>query len=66
MSNGITEFFLPMIIPTVTAQEHKIAVRGNKPVVYDTQSIKQAKQKFLSALSRLYHGLGSKSEPRTR
>lgn len=48
----MTEFFLPMIPPTVTAQEHKIAVIKGQPVVYDTPEIKNARQKFMAHLSK--------------
>lgn len=43
-------FFVDMIPPTVTAQEHKIAVVNGKPIVYDTPEIKQAKQKLIGHL----------------
>lgn len=46
------QFFLPMIPPTVTAQEHKIAVIKGQPVVYDTPEIKNARQKFMAHLSK--------------
>lgn len=45
-----SEFFMPMIPPTVTAQEHKVTVRNGKPVIYDTAEIKEAKAKLMSAL----------------
>lgn len=45
------EFFLPMIPPTVTAQEHKVAVRNGKPVFYDPPEVKEAKGKLLSSLA---------------
>lgn len=44
------EFFMPMIPPTVTAQEHKIAVVKNKPILYDTPEIKDAKDKLIANL----------------
>lgn len=43
-------FFVDMIPPTVTAQEHKIAIIKGKPVIYDTPEIKQAKSKLISHL----------------
>ena len=46
----MTEFFLPMIPPTVTAQEHKIMVKNGKPIFYDPPQVKDAKSKLLSAL----------------
>lgn len=45
------EFFMAMIPPTVTAQEHKVAVRNGKPVFYDTVEIKEAKTKLMAYLS---------------
>lgn len=45
-----TNFFIDMIPPTVTAQEHKVAVVKGKPVFYDTPEIKRAKSKLLSHL----------------
>lgn len=48
----MTEFFLPMIPPTVTAQEHKIAVIKGQPVVYDTPELKQARLLFMHELGR--------------
>lgn len=49
----MTEFFLAMKkVPTVTAQEHKVAIINNKPVVYDTTEIKDAKNKLMAYLSK--------------
>ena len=45
------EFFLSMIPPTVTAQEHKVTVRNGKPRFYDPPAVTQAKQKLQAALS---------------
>ena len=46
------QFFLPMIPPTVTAQEHRITGRhGQKAQIYNTPQLNDAKQKFLSHLS---------------
>lgn len=44
------QFFMPMIPPTVTAQEHKVAVRNGKPQFYDPPEVKDAKLKLVSAL----------------
>ena len=44
------EFFMPMIPPTVTAQEHKVAVIKGKPIFYDTPEIKNAKDKLIANL----------------
>ena len=47
-----TQFFLPMIPPTVTAQEHKVTVRNGKPVFYDPPEVADAKSKLTAALSQ--------------
>jgi len=45
-------FFLHMIPPTVTAQEHRITGRhGQKAQIYNTPQLNDAKQKFLSYLA---------------
>lgn len=45
-------FFLPMIPPTVTAQEHRITGRhGQKAQIYNTPQLNDAKQKFLAHLA---------------
>ena len=46
-----TQFFLPMIPPTVTAQEHKVTVVNGKPRFYDPPEVKDAKQKISAALA---------------
>ena len=43
-------FFLPMIPPTVTQQQHDIKVVRGKPVVYDPPRLKDARQKFTALL----------------
>ena len=48
----MTEFFLPMIPPTVTAQEHKVMVRNGEPVFYDPPELKQARSKLEAHLLR--------------
>lgn len=48
----MTEFFMAMIPPTVTAQEHKVSVRHNKPFFYDTTEIKNAKVKLMANLQK--------------
>lgn len=45
-------FFLPMIPPTVTAQEHKVTVRDGKPVFYDPPEVKAAREKLTAHLAR--------------
>jgi len=39
-------FFLSMIPPTVTAQEHKVTVRNGKPIFYEPQELKEARAKL--------------------
>ena len=48
----MTEFFLPMIPPTVTAQEHKISIRNGKPVFYNPPELKQARAKLIANLGK--------------
>lgn len=43
---------MPMIPPTVTAQEHKVNVKKGKPVFYDPAELKTAKQKITAHLSK--------------
>ncbi len=47
-----TQFFMAMIPPTVTAQEHQVTVRKGKPVFYDTPEIKNAKDKLMAHLAQ--------------
>ena len=47
-----TEFFLAMNPPTVTHQEHKVAVVNGKPVFYDPPELKAARQKLMAYLGR--------------
>lgn len=47
-----TEFFMAMIPPTVTAQEHKVTVIKGNPVFYDTPEIKNAKDKLIANLTK--------------
>lgn len=48
----MTEFFMPMIPPTVTQQEHKVAVKNGKPIFYDPPELKDARQKLTANLSK--------------
>lgn len=48
----MTEFFMAMIPPTATAQEHKVAVRNGKPIFYDSPEVKAAKEKLIANLSK--------------
>ena len=43
-------FFLDMIPPTVTAQEHKVMIRRGRPVFYDTPRLKEARRLYEHAL----------------
>ena len=51
LEENYTQFFLPMIPPTVTAQEHKVTVKNGKPVFYEPQELKQARAKLTSYLA---------------
>ena len=46
------EFFMPMIPPTITAQEHKVKIVNGKPVFYDPPELKQAKDKLIGHLGK--------------
>ena len=46
------EFFMPMIPPTVTQQEHKVAVVNGKPRFYDPPEIVAAKEKLKAHLAQ--------------
>lgn len=48
----MTEFFMPMEPPTVTHQEHKVAIRNGKPVFYDPPELKAAKAKLTAHLAK--------------
>lgn len=45
-----TELFIPMIPPTITAQEHKVRVVKGKPIFYDPSELKAARAKLVSHL----------------
>ena len=51
LKDNSTQFFLPMIPPTVTAQEHKVAVKNGKPIFYDPPEVKNARAKLLAHLA---------------
>jgi Holliday junction resolvase RusA-like endonuclease len=53
-STKCLRFFEPMRIPTITQQEHDLAVnrRTGKPYVHDSQEIKNARMSFKAHLSR--------------
>lgn len=44
--------WIPMIPPTVTAQEHKVTVRNGKPVFYDPPELKEARAKLTAHLAQ--------------
>lgn len=46
----MTEFFMPMIPPTVTGQMRKVTVRNGQPVFYDPPEVANAKEKLIGAL----------------
>lgn len=48
----MTQFFMPMIPPTVTAQMHKVTARNGKPVFYDPPEIADAKSKLMANLAK--------------
>lgn len=48
----MTEFFMPMIPPTVTAQEHKVMVKKGKPIFYDPPDVKNTREKLTANLAR--------------
>ena len=48
----MTEFFMPMIPPTVTHQEKKIHVVNGKPVTYEPPELLDARAKLTAHLSR--------------
>ena len=48
----MTEFFMAMIPPTVTAQMHKVMVKNGKPVFYDPPKVTNAKTKLMANLAK--------------
>lgn len=48
------EFFMPMIPPTITQQEHKMTVnrKSGRIVVYDPPELKAARSKLTDALAK--------------
>ena len=47
-----TEFFLPMVPPTVTHQTKKIGVRDGKPYTYEPARLGQARAKLMAHLGK--------------
>lgn len=48
-----TEFFIPMVPPTITHQEKKVNVVNGKPIFYEPEKLKTARQKLMAYLG--YH-----------
>lgn len=48
----MTEFFLPMIPPRATDQEHQTTRRGGKTVFYDPPQLKDARAKLTAHLAQ--------------
>ena len=46
------EFFMVMDPPTITHQEHKVAVRNGKPVIYEPPELMAARQKLTDYLAQ--------------
>lgn len=47
-----TDFFMPMIPPTITHQEKKVHVVNGKPVFYEGQELKAARSKLEAHLAK--------------
>ena len=45
-------FFLPMVPPTITQQEHAFKVVRGRVVVYDPPRLRDVRQKFMTLLAR--------------
>lgn len=48
----MAEFFMCMVPPTVTAQEHQVTVRNGRPVFFDPPELKAARAKLVGSLAR--------------
>ncbi len=48
----VTQFFMAMVPPTVTHQEHKVSVVHGKPVFYDPPELKVARDKLTAHLAK--------------
>lgn len=46
------EFFMAMVPPTATHQEKKIRVRHGKPLVYEPEEVRQAREKLRAHLGQ--------------
>lgn len=49
------DFFLPMVPPTITQQEHQVKVVKGKPVFYDPPRLRDARQMFTNLLRNQKH-----------
>lgn len=51
---SMIKFFMPMIPPTVTAQEHRVGrkAKGGKVLFYDSPELADARDKFIAHLAR--------------
>lgn len=47
-----TQFFMAMIPPTITAQEHRVSMVNGKPVFYDGPKLTAAKSKLIGHLAQ--------------
>ncbi len=47
-----TQFFMPMLPPTVTAQQKDITVRKGKPIVYEPPRLAAAREKLCANLAQ--------------
>lgn len=52
VQDEVLEFFMSMVPPTVTAQEHRVQVVNGHVVVYEPQKLKDARQKLEAHLIR--------------
>lgn len=48
----MTEFFMPMIPPTVTHQMHRVTVKNKKAQFYDSAELKDARAKLTAHLGK--------------
>lgn len=46
------EFFLPMVPPTITMQEHKVMVRNGKPIFYEPPELQAVRGRFVANLAK--------------
>lgn len=46
----VIEFFMPMLPPTITHQQHKVKTVNGKPMFYDPPELKDARQKLTANL----------------